>query len=96
MAAMSLDTNILNAETSTVSTSSATVVTMYVLNVTGTHTNRHVGLKISPDGTDWVEAQATIKGERFHTYTIAANSVKAFVEEAEGVTSTVSVHIVAR
>lgn len=71
-------------------------VTLYVLGKTGTHDNHHVGIEASPNGSDWVRVPDTLRGLGVKSFDICAARVRAVVIEAEGSTSTVDVHLIAR
>ncbi len=72
------------------------VVTLYVFSKTGKHTNRRVGLQVSPDGIAWANVSGSIKGEGCLSFTGSAVSARAVVTEPEPGSSTVDVHLLAR
>ena len=96
MATATLNSNTLNATGATITITTETLISLYVFNATGAHSNRHIGLEVSPDGTNWILASGTIKGERTLTYNCIAQKARVIVTEAEGATSTVNVHLLAK
>lgn len=72
-------------------------ITLMVVTKTGTHSNHHVGLKMSPNNaTDWIPFKDVVRGQGYHEYSCKAPvKVKAFVEEKEGATSVADVYLFA-
>lgn len=90
-----LNTNVLDAVTSSVAMTTETTVTLYVVALTGDEGNYRVGLEVSPDGTEWVATGAVLRGEGCATTVVSGEDVRAKVLVAEGTTSTVTVFIIA-
>lgn len=92
-----LDTNSLDATGAEVTLTTETLITLYVVAKTGVNHNHCVILQASPDsGTTWVPIPPPVLGIGVLTVEVAATKVRAKVLKAEGATSTVTVHILAR
>ena len=92
-----LDTNVLNATAAPLALTTQKMVTLYVSHTTGTHNNHRVALEFSPDGSLWLPSDETVNGhEKFLTVEAVGTNVRVVVIEAEGQTSTITVHILAR
>lgn len=91
-----LDTNSRLATSSALALTTETVVTLYIFEKTGTNKKHEVTLQITPDGTNWLDHQASVIGEGFVSTIVAAAKVRACVLVDEGATSTIDFHIVAK
>jgi len=98
MSTGTLNTNSLGDTTASLALTTETVVTLYVEPLTGSHSNHRVTLEFSPDGgTTWIAVSDSVNGTANSiTVEIVATDVRACVCEAEGATSTITVHILAR
>ena len=97
MSAAVLDTNVVGATAAPLVLTTQRMVTLYVSHTTGTHNNHRVALEFSPDGVLWIPSDETINGhEKFLTVEAVGANVRVVVVEAEGQTSTITVHILAR
>ena len=92
-----VNANTLAVTLTSLAITTESLITMYVVNKTGTHANSHVGLECTPNGTDWSEELGLIRAKGGHmTYQVNATKIRPFIEEAEGAASTVDIHIIAR
>ena len=91
-----LNTNTLDAATTSITITTEKLITMYVDPISGGTDNYKVCLQISPDGTDWYDVHATVVTGRGHvTASCVAAEARAVVVEAEGATSSVDITILA-
>jgi len=72
------------------------VISFYVLSKSGDHTNRRIGIEVTPNGVDWIRVGGTIKENGHLSVPCNAVAVKPYVSEAEGKVSSVTVIIIAR
>ena len=93
-----LDTNLKGDATTELTLTTEIWVTMTVTPLSGDHHNHKVALEQSPDdGVSWVPLSDRVNGNaNCVTVPLVATRVRACVAEAEGSTSTVTVHIIAR
>lgn len=92
-----LNTNIKGDTAATLTLTTETVVTLYVLADTGGSGNYRVGLELSPDnGATWLDSEVIISGPDIETITCAATKARAVTLEAQGSSSTVTIHLLAR
>lgn len=74
-----------------------TLVTMYVLNKSGSHHRSRMTLQYSPDnGKTWFDDPHTTNGIGYMTTEIVATNVRAKVDAEEDTESTAQVFILAR
>lgn len=92
-----LDTNSLGATAATLTLTTEKLISIYVIAKTGTKGNYRVGLEISPDsGSTWVESEVIIAGPSVETISCVATQARAVTLDAQGATSTVTIHLLAR
>ena len=73
-----------------------TLFSLYVVAVSGAHNNHRIGLEISPDGTVWMELPQSILGSGYLTVQHTAANIRPKIIEAEGGTSVVDIHLLAK
>lgn len=94
-----LDTNVVNSNIASLTLTTENWITLFVVAKTGAHLNHRVILEVSPDsGTTWQPLPPSIQGVGClpHSEAVVVTDVRAKVDEAEGATSTVTIHILAR
>ncbi len=91
-----LNTNTDNATTSAITLTTQSVITLYVLPISGTHKKHRVILQVSPDGTKFRRAGPPVRGLGVETYVVAAQKARAKVIRPEGSISTCDVFVIAR
>lgn len=91
-----LDTETKGNETSELTLTTETVVSLFTSLATGTHNNSRVTLEFSADGNVWRPGEQSTNGNGFITFIAAANKVKAVVLKGEGSAATANISIVAR
>lgn len=101
MATGTLDTNVLGATVASFSVDAIThapSVTLDVIEKTGTWDNCLVVIEKSPDtGTTWINTNFSVRGIGSVTMPYCAcTDVRAVVVAAEGSTSTVTIHLLAK
>lgn len=98
MASDSLDTNLEGDVTGAVAIPVQTLINLFIVAATGSHSNHRTGLQVSPETTGdvWMTLPHVITGEGCHMYNIAAERVRAITVDAEGAASTVTAYIIAR
>ena len=97
MATGTLDTNVLGATAATLTLTTEKLITMYVTAKTGAKGNYRIGLEISPDsGTTWLDSEVIMAGPGVETISCVATQARAVTLDAQGATSTVTIHLLAR
>ena len=97
MATASLDTNSINHTAAELTLTTETLITLSVVAKTGASLNHCVLVEQSPDdGTTWLDILPPLTGVGSITHSIATTKVRAKVVKAEGATSTVTIHLIAR
>lgn len=94
---LSLDTNLLGDRSAELTLSGETLITMYLVDKSGSHHNHRVIFEVSPDdGATWIPCPPAILGLGVLASQIAATKVRACVSEAEGGASEAYIWILAR
>jgi len=97
MATGVLDTNDKDAVIGTATLTTESIITLYAFERTGTHGDWRLIIEISPDsGTSWVEAGPTLNKAGCVTLKAAATQARVKVLVAQGGTSTITAHLLAR
>jgi hypothetical protein len=98
MTISTLNTNVLGNNAGELTLTTETIITLYVVPLTGDHRNHRVTLEFTPDnGTTWIAVGDSVNGTANSiTCEIVANKVRACVCEVEGTASTIQAHILAR
>ena len=97
MSTGTLDSNDKGASAAELTLTTETIISFYIFAKTGTAGKYRVGIEASPDnGTTWVEIGVVLAHPGIHTCPCIATKVRAIVLEAQGETSTITVHILAR
>lgn len=96
MSSGTLDTNTKGATAAELTLTTETKITLYVVAKTGQSGNHLVGVEVSPDGSTWVGMPGSVRGLGCLSYDCVASKVRAIVIEAEGSSSNVIAHILAR
>ena len=92
-----IDTNTLGATGAELELTTETLITLYVIEKTGTHELHRVAIEYSPDGVNWFASQHSLNGHgHFMTEQVIATNVRACVCRAEGSVSTAEVVLLAR
>lgn len=89
-----MDANTLGATTSAMTLTGETVITLYVVDSTGSHKDHEIEMQLSPDasGDIWMSC-GVIVGIGVLSRTISASRVRARVAYAEGSQSSALVYI---
>lgn len=93
-----LNTNVLGATAASIAMTTEKMITLFVCPMSGGHNNHRVTIEVSPDGgTTWIETGDSVNGNaHWMTIEAVATNARAKVIEAEGVTSEVTIHLLAR
>ena len=72
-----------------------TVITVYVLNISGSSDAHSVVLQASPDshGDTWMDVGVPLVGQETATFVLSAARVRAYIVDAETIPSTIRVAI---
>lgn len=96
MVVETLDTNVLNATTSSIETFDATYVAVFVVDKAGAHTTHVITLQVSPDNVNWFDTSLTVTGSpgKINGTLCIANYVRGKVTTVEGAVSTVDITLI--
>ena len=93
---VTLDLNDQGAFTTSLSLSGESLITMYVVDKSGTHNIHEIGIQMRPTNSgDWFQHTGTITGIGCKTYNFLAKEVRAIVQVAEGQSSEADIYIIA-
>ena len=97
MATATIDSNTEGATGAEITLTTETLITLYVIDATGTHLNRRVSIEYTGDNTNWFADPHSLNGHgSVLTSQIVATKARVVIVEAEGATSTINVVLIAR
>ena len=96
-ASATLDANIQGANGAEITLTTETMLTLFVMENSGSHDLRRVTIEFSPDGTNWFKSSYSINGHgNMMNEERVAERARVCVCKAEGAPSTVDVFLLAR
>tara|TARA_R110000851_G_scaffold212558_1_gene365202 strand:+ start:313 stop:606 length:294 start_codon:yes stop_codon:yes gene_type:complete len=97
MATATLNANSLGVNGAEITLTTETLISLYVIDATGTHRNRRVTIEYSGDGTNWFPDPHSLNGHgSVLTVQVVATKARACIIAVEGSESTVNVVLIAR